>query len=359
MGTRTNPFLPGAAPDRERLERYVQGALSQQERHEVELHLEQDPLLREALDGLTRPGALDAMHSLRNPSTGRSPLNWPLLLVAVAGLGALLFWTFSRPMGETPLRSHAPVSQTALAGSVPATVESTLSVVDAELEALPLEQWVTKEPTAERFRLDQTHTGPVERGGVERMPPQTPRMERQPATPAPLHDQAGRSSRRQLFLHGMKVVLPAEPDHGNSDLPSPGRSANTEAARKDSIPAIVAERPYLFLMDHALNALTQGGERTALEDLYLLLGQRPHDVNAQFYAGLACYRLGLYARAQGHFKAAAANSVDSFREEALWYQALTTEHTTGFAAAQPLFERIGHEGGFYAHQAQERLQQTR
>lgn len=359
MGTRTNPFHAGAPPDRERLERYVQGALSPQERHEVEAHLESDPLLREATEGLLLPGAMDAMYTLHGPPTGRSPLNWRLMLVAVAGVGAALVWTFTRPTGEAPLPAHAPISHAAPAGPMSAAVESSLLVVDAELEAHPVEPQITWEPAAERFRSDPVLPGPMERTGVDRMPARTPRVGQHPATPDLLHDHAGRPSRRLIFLHGMKVVHPAELDHGMRDLPSPGRSAHAEAALKDSIPASLELRPYLVLMDHALNALAQGGERTALEDLYLLLGQRPHDVNAQFYAGLACYRLGLYARAQGHFKAAATNSVNSFREEALWYQALTTEHTAGFAAAQPLFERIGHEGGFYAHQAHERLQQTR
>ncbi|MBP8823228.1 MAG: tetratricopeptide repeat protein [Flavobacteriales bacterium] len=359
MATAADPFAPQAPPTLERLVRYAQGTLNPQECHAVELHLEQDPLLREALDGLMIPGALDALRTLRKPPNGRSPLNWPLLMVAVAGVGSLLVWTFTRPMGEIPIRTHAPDSKATPAGSMPAMVDSTLSVVDAELGTLPVEPQATSEPAAERFREDQAPTGPVERTGVERMPAQTPRVEQRPSKPDLLHEHTGRSSRRLLFLHGMKVVHPVELDRSNRDLPSPGRYAKMETARKDSIPAILAERPYLTLIDQALGALDRGDERQALDQLYLVLGQYPEDVNAQFYAGLACYRLGLSTRAQGHLKAAAANSVDSFREEALWYLALTTEHMAGPTAAHPLFERIAREGGFYAPQAQERLQHPR
>ena len=78
-------------------------------------------------------------------------------------------------------------------------------------------------------------------------------------------------------------------------------------------------------------------------------------MNAQFYAGLACYRLGLYPRGIRLLHAAASNSVDSFREESLWYEALATVRQDG-KAARPALERIVSGGGLYAAQAKALLE---
>ena len=96
---------------------------------------------------------------------------------------------------------------------------------------------------------------------------------------------------------------------------------------------------YLDYMDVALGALAKGNDRTALDDLYFLLGQFPGDVNAQFYAGLACYRLGLYPRAIRLLHAAADNTVDSFQEESLWYEALATTKQDGSRRTRQKTER--------------------
>jgi hypothetical protein len=47
--------------------------------------------------------------------------------------------------------------------------------------------------------------------------------------------------------------------------------------------------------------------------------------------------------------------VGSFREEAIWYGAMSTLHADGMASARPALERVVSEGGFYAGQAREVL----
>ena len=101
--------------------------------------------------------------------------------------------------------------------------------------------------------------------------------------------------------------------------------------------------------------IASGKYRAALDELYFLLNQYPDDVNAQFYAGLACYRLGLFPRALHFLHAAAVNPVNSFNEEAVWSEALALEKQEGFTAARPVLQRIADAGGFYAPQAKEKL----
>ncbi len=357
MATRTNPFLAGAPPTREQMERYVRGQCGPQECHEVELHLEADPLLREAVDGLTLPGALTAAQAQRRPPTLHPRANRYLILVACFVGGAFLAWWLKRPQAPLSIPPAVQVQQAPV--SVPAVVESTLAVVDAELDAVPDVgvQTPAEMPAAERFREEEAHATRMERTAVERVHPHTTQLDRAPGKPGPLDHQGHRSSRQLLYLHGMKVVHPDELRRSSSGpLPSPGRSADTEAARRDSIPSGPSALPYLTLMDRALAALVQGEDRDALTGFYQVLAQYPEDVNAQFYAGLACFRSGLFPRAQGHLQAAATNPVDSFQEEARWYGALATERTEGPQAARPLFERIARQGGFYAELAKRRTE---
>ena len=51
-------FAPRGHLSPEQLRAYAEGRLSNAERHAVELHLENDPLAREAMDGLELPGAI-------------------------------------------------------------------------------------------------------------------------------------------------------------------------------------------------------------------------------------------------------------------------------------------------------------
>lgn len=361
MARHIDPFTPQGAPGREQLVRYVQGRLGPEERHGVELHLENDPLLRDAMEGLAMPGALRALDGLRPPPAG-GPRPWPFrlpgALVAIGGT-AMALWLF-RTGQKTAAPEPPPAMVRAPAPAVaPAAVESMLRMVHGELNALAAQPRVEPERAATPDRFEQGHAGPepVERTVVERLPAQPLALERGTTPPAPATGRAARPSRPWVFLHGLKVVHPSA--FGWSDPSaqgSPGRPAGAEQADKDRIPSGPSARPYLDLLDGALGALARDGHREALDDLYFLLGRHPDDVNAQFYAGLACYRLGLYPRASRLLQAARDNRVDSFREEAEWYLALTMERTDGEAAAGPAFGRIAQAGGFYAEQARRKLQ---
>jgi hypothetical protein len=107
-------------------------------------------------------------------------------------------------------------------------------------------------------------------------------------------------------------------------------------------------------MDEALSGIVQGDHKRTLNDLRFLLRQYPDDVNALFYAGLCSYSLGLPERAEGYFRRVMAHPVDSFDEEAAWYNALSVMQRSP-GEARPLLEGIATDGGFYADRARQRL----
>ena len=361
MANGTDPFTPRTPLSREMLEHYAQGKLSPEERHDLELHLENDPLLREALEGLSMPGAVAAFHTMSAPHMPGSS-NWPLRVLwsSIAIIGAALLVTefqSDKPVADPHSVVVATPSVQEEASSRIA-VDSTLIVVHAEIDARP-----TSTPSTtiglvaqERFSQRATSSEAMEREHIERIDGQLMKVEPPPeASPLKVKHAQG-DSRRLVFLHGLKLVHPSEL-YGKDLLlgGSTGVPANVDPTRKDNIPTAPYQQRNLDFMNEALGAYVNGDLRTALDDLYFLLGQYPDDVNAQFYAGLTCYHLGLYPRAEKFFSEAGSNKVDCFDEESEWYHALTLEKMDGFSAAKPAFEHIVNADGFYADQAAKRL----
>lgn len=364
MARNTDPFTPHGPLDHDLLERYIQGLLSPEECREVELHLERDPLLRDAVEGLKEPGALEAARSLRRSGPANGNGRWPIrILAGAAALGGLLFFLWQG--GRGPKEPTVPADTvntsrpTPLHSVLPAEVESTLQVVDRELEAVTMQPADHREhePTAENFRQPSTESPTVIREYVDRLEVQPTTIDHDPdreAARKPVRD--AHSSRQLVFLHGLKLVHPSELAQARPHVQgSSGRPADAEQAARDRLPAEPESRPYLNLMDEAMGAFAHQEYRAALDEFYFILSQNPDDVNAQFYAGLACYHLGLYPRAAQLLREAARNPVDSFNEEAEWYGALTLERLEGSEAAKPTLERIARDGGFYAEQARGRL----
>jgi hypothetical protein len=353
MARFNDPFSPERQVDRERLLRYLGGELTPEEEHDVELHLERDPLLREALEGLHLPGATAGLNGMQRPAQ-QAWWRWGVLAVALLAGGLLLV-----PRNQAPTSIPGPSTSDPKPEEhgLPAAVESTLQVVDAELASLMDSVPAVPPRSEERFQRPIAPEASTERTSITRLSTQPTSLER-PHAPAELKTtRTTRQSRQLVFLYGLKLVHPAElKGEGPVRLPSPGLPANAESPRNAAPEGNL--QPYLDFMDAPMKALSQGADRAALDDLYFLLDQYPDDVNAQFYAGLACYRSGLFPRAQKLFHEAATNGVDSFDEEAAWYMALCTEQIEGSKAAAPAFTRIARAGGFYAGQAERKLHYT-
>ncbi|MFT3884842.1 MAG: zf-HC2 domain-containing protein [Flavobacteriales bacterium] len=355
------PNTPMSPPSREHLLRYLRGELSPTEQHAVERHLEADPLLREAVEGLSQPGALDALDGWRPP---KAPAQWPYRMLGGAlalGVVFLVVWMFRMPSpDQAEVKTLLDAQQDPEHPPLPPNTDSVLRVVHEEIAAavVPARTNARLSPTvpAERFQRIDTMITPVVRDTMTRrvqvQPAATPAADpvRNPAPLRPAH-----RSRQLVYLHDLKLVHPKELYGDRLPVLIPaGVPADRENARSGMGPAPV-NVSYLDFMDRAMAAFVEGRSSMALDDLYFLLGQYPDDVNAQFYAGLCCYDLGLYPRARKLLDRAAHNAVDTFNEEAAWYEALATERQEGSGAADAAFARIAEAGGFYAAQARAKL----
>lgn len=373
-GTPANPFTPQGSLSTERLLRYLRGELPPAEEHEVELHLENDPLLREAAEGLALPGAMEGLSRLgtHRPRGGRSATAWVLGGAAVLTVGAALWWMMGVGTDHTVLDGHRMVE------AVPGREEESRSVENRppgeKVLMAELQQAVAPpESLRSAYRGGDNFISPAD--GEERSQTEAATTREDP--PAPVHvippgpvtpdpvvegtpKRGARSagSRRLMFMHDLKLVHPQELYPVDPVLKLAAGSVEARygdaQARAEGRPE---ERnvPYERFFRTAMGRYARGDRQGCLADLFTVLEQYPDDVNALFYAGLCCHDLGLYSRAERLLDRARTHEVDTFAEEAAWYHALSVEGARGRAAALPLLNAVAEGGGFYAERARRHL----
>lgn len=363
MSTRTtdNPCTPRGTLSRERLERYVRGELSPVEQQEVEVRMEADPLLRDAVDGLRMPGAfagLDGLEKVRPLSHRAGGRLWLIAGVTLVAL-VIALWSSYRsgptpvapptaPLVErvvvpvTPAQQVAFTEELAQATALPESLRSAYRGVDHFVQPLDTTDTIVRvDPPAhvDVLPVDQVTAPPLE--------PEKPK-----AVPVP------KPSRKLLFFFDLKLVHPKELypidpvlelADGSVDARFSDAQAKTDADPLDQ--AVAYER----FFKAAMGKFSRGDRQGCLEDMFILLEDHPEDVNALFYAGLCCHDLGLFPRAASLLDRARQHEVDTFIEESEWYHALAVERSRGRAEALPLFNAVVERDGFYAQRARSHL----
>jgi hypothetical protein len=354
-----DPFTPPGPVDRALLEAYVRGTLDARARHRVELAMQDDPLVREAVEGLLMPGAVEGLQRLPARPPGAAPsmaMRWTAGVLAVAALTAGLLLVREDP------RPTPPVTALPAVPDRPYRADSAIAAVAAEL------QRAEPPPHAEHIgharSLDPPVAAPPPPSDTITTPVLPIRRDTmvvipapEPAAPAPAAERRPRSDRKLAYVHDLELVDPSELYPRSplmTDLSGvPAGYADAEDRQRRTEPPRTMR--YLDLMDQALGKFVRDDHRGCLEDLLFLLAQYPKDVNARFYAGLCCYNLGLSDRAAAYMQAVLDDPIDTFHEEAAWYLALSMERAQGMDQARPCFQRVADGGGFYAAQARARL----
>lgn len=345
--------------DRRTLEHYAKGHVVGADAHHVELHLERCPLCRDAVDGLRDVAAV--VPDLKNPYTGDGS-TWLKGPLVVAGCALLVFVPWLMNSTDDVLlavsRPDVPDARTAAPEEGGAAVRAldlpTAHEIHVAVPIAPMEQ-IGHEPEEMRPVIKEEEVV-VLRDSIPvrevRFTPPAPRPDDSTHVPTPPRD-----SRQLVFLHNLKLVHPDEL-YGD-DPPSIselGVSARfADKAEQDAAEPETSPVQYMDHLDGAMAAFARNDHKAALTDLRIVLSQYPDDVNALFYAGLSCYNLGLFRKAQRYFERTADHAITTFDQEARWYLALSTERVDGRATAAPLYEAIAKGRGFYAQQALEQL----
>ena len=115
------------------------------------------------------------------------------------------------------------------------------------------------------------------------------------------------------------------------------------------------EITYKSFLEDALVNYKNKNYNDALDKLNLISHYFPNDLNALFYSGLCHYQLGHLNLALSNFAASAKKRNNPLYEEAKWYEALTEIKQNKIAEAKQLLIQIADEDGFYKEQAQNKL----
>lgn len=355
-----SPFAPAEPLTAERLEAYLKGTLSPAEMHDVELHLEQDSLHREAMEGfMENPDAPLPAAQLGSGPTGFGGPRWPsmLWLLPIAIL-PMAWLAYSMWKGSAAVADQVPEASTGTPYTAPETSADDPGVAATMPVELPESLHIGHDPEDRHMLYADRDLSPVDRhNDVDPIQQRGP----DPGSLRPTLDarplRRARSSRQLVFLHGLKLVHPSElharvplldMEHGGV----PARYASADEPGQDQVRQRMMG--YLEFMDAALARFAQSDHRACLEDMRFLLAQYPNDVNAQFYAGLCAYNMGQFEQARRELQRASVHEVDCFDEEAAWYHALALERTGASTEAQAAFTRIAAGGGFYAERAKAR-----
>lgn len=361
-----DPFTPRGALSTETLRAYAEGRLDPPAAHEVELHLEADPLLRDAMEGYRTPGAFVGAEKLkahRPEGSGSSWAAWTFSAVVVAIAGAGLYYSSSSSSSE--VSSRTTNARSAERTPTPPSAAEALIGSQEILAAIEIpESLHIGHSSAERHALSaisvlaSTPLDTVARVLVDPVEPRRSTIPDGTHSDIPALERHQRPSLQLVYLHDLKLIHPKEV-YGRSpevDLSATGVDARfTSAAERNQARAQERRMAYLTFMDETLEKFVNNDHKGCLEDLRFVLDQYPDDVNALFYAGLCCYNLGMNKRAEHFLQRAAQHTLPVFDEEAEWYHALALERLGEDDPAQKAFERIARAKGFYSDRAAGRI----
>lgn len=189
-------------------------------------------------------------------------------------------------------------------------------------------------------------------------------MDAQPTTadaigikpPRPVLQRLPVSKRQLMFINDLKLVHPDELYTMIDPNKAIGGTNAATGINQDE--GIVRQEQYSYtqVLETATDAFVREQHKEAAQQFNLWLNKHPKDVNCLFYLGLCYYNLGLYERALAHFGRVRDHSIDTFKEEATWYHALSNEQVNGFDASKGTYEKIALLGGFYSDRAQAKLE---
>jgi hypothetical protein len=356
--TTPDPFAPRGTLSPELLKAYAEGRLEGSAAHEVELHLEADPLLREAVEGYRMPGAVAGVATLgshRPNGAGTSWAAWALSAIVIATAGiALHYGTNSAADNaqDTTQRATVPSPSPDAEGNIaPQEIQAAIEIP----ESLHIGHSATERHVLSAISVQAS--APVDTATHVVLDAVAPRHTTAPAgahAEAVVPEKHRHPSLQLVYLHDLKLIHPKEL-YGRSpvvDATATGVDARySSATDRDQARAQERRMAYLTFMDEALEKFAHNDHKGCLEELCFVLDQYPDDVNALFYAGLCCYNLGMDKRAEQLLQRAATHTFPVFDEEAEWYHALALQRLGENDAAHQAFQRIAQEKGFYAERA--------
>ena len=280
-------------------------------------------------------------------------------LVTSAVVAVLYFTVFKE--SSNPIIASNDDDQT----ETPAPAKMQIIILDESDVSLPEPiQQMVQAPKAEQVQAKQISKEFQEIITFHIETPKLPIQNLPNVNPFPAHQPEivkDHKAAKEIYLHSMKLVdyrkYREKPQIRTKQLMLTGTPANQEdqySVDEDPVWRDV-NVPYIDYIDKSVKIFERGNYKKALTRFETILETYPYDVNANFYAGICLFNLREYNKAIAHFSKCLGGKFSNFDEEAQWMMAESYEKTGARSKAKALYNSIADGNGFYANQAQEKL----
>jgi TolA-binding protein len=373
-----------ALPNLEEMKRYSEGKLSRERMREIENIANENPLLKESLEGYATTGIFMAMPAFE--STALASMGSASSGAAAAGTSVSTKITVATIVavasGSVYYATHADKpAENAIAQ--PTELPSGDHNVQADAT-----QW----NEAAQGNLEQGNPEVGSAGAVHHTAEATNQANAQtfsPSTDGALVAADGSESGSASYIPPMAktelpAVLPEKQLKNKSALVGVGMSEilnyrvadysdhralnwNNHVFSEGHTPANLESKgqkvevvqkngmTYMQYLEECIRYYDRGQFKQAQEGFSALGKLYSDDVNAQFYGAMTHYKSGQYAQAIEMFATTESNVLRSFRDEARFYRAMSLKEVNRTQEANALFQEIASGQGFYAKRAQTEL----
>jgi tetratricopeptide (TPR) repeat protein len=366
-------FKKQAPPTAQELSDYLEGKLTDAQRHLVEEKMQQDEFHQDAADGFEAfplsMKSFDAIHQEAHQLfKSKQPFwkfSYTIIIVAVLALGVTFLAPYIFGDGEMPQMKMAPSKPN---NSAPVMQSSTVNALtDEEIdeseylefaELILPEFVISASPVVmnEKYKIEQQVIENEFEKAMEIKKIERPDLEN---ITLPTLDNIVYSNVTTFYVHKFLMVdyssiytdqLPVQ------KLDYSGTLANLEdGSKKDELldaPKMITQyvtyKQYLFETQELFAA---NNFKAALKRYNTILGHYPQDLNAHFYGGLCYFNLKQFNKAIEHFDKAMKHPYNTFQLDAQWYMARAYYMSGDSGKAKELLEKIVSGKDYYAKQA--------
>ena len=284
-----------------------------------------------------------------------------LLASLIVGSVVLLYITY-QPAKTTSVESD--INSLILDGNTERTEVDLSPEIEALIEISDEAQVKPQELIAKNIaqtKQEQLSTDDSQQQEDETVPP-TPQLpvfvdNNEPQVTSPLIYQQA----KEIYLKELKLIdyrAYRDGEITTERLRYSGIPANQENSEETNQEELVWEKvniPYIEYIDKTMDLIAKNKYKKALSRLELILEKYPDDINANFYSGLSYFNLGKNELAIERFDKSYSIQFGNFYEEARWFKSLALESANRHVEAQKLWKAISAEKGFYAKEAERKL----
>ncbi len=354
-----------AGLSREDIHRYAETS-NQRTKHEIEMRSNESAFEQDAFDGWEAmghdPAVMQRLDKRFKPS-GFNFLTVGMAAVTVISIvTAIYFWQSAQTEQNETIASTEQTDQQDPSENITFTLDEEDVQLDEAIEVMTEaqepEQINVKSIQSEQKSIDSFQIAKFEADSLHKLQLLPTSEVDKPEIPELIQSKA---FGKEVYLNDLKLLdyraYRSKPEIKTKQLVLTGTSADKESSIQNGQTSEWrdAEIPYIEYIDKTTRLFSRNNFKKALDRCETILKTYPDDVNALFYGGICLYNLKEYSTAIEYFSRVRNTDFSNFDEEANWLIANCLERSGETEKARTKYSQIVNNGGFYSHQAQERL----